>query len=427
MQQAWAEAEGKHVVIIATTTKGGGTKHMPTMTHPVTGMVWQPWHTKIPTWELYATIIDELLHGSANSPTAAAAWAAHLADPAKLGGTTMQTLPNTHRPGQSKEGTGKAFGEKLVAKMQTDTKIALVCADLAGSCGINGQVGKERYYEVGVAEQDGVGFAAGLALGGGMLPVFNTYSNFLKRCFENIFINIAEEARCIYAGHYSGLCYHTDGKSHQSINDASIFQGMPSMVVVDPVSAKHAAACADYLTSAAFTLSAYVRLRRTPCTELEPTFDAAAAGKHPVNDLVVLPGVGGAVGTLPEVLFVAMGTQGTKLAWESQSSWATAAAVVVVPSLNAIPNEAWAAILSGGATPIKTIVTVEDDAGALKNYVSSVVLAHACDGGFGTSRPPKVVAKTVNAVGPSFRTLPACLEHFGFTPAALKTFYDAGK
>ena len=166
--------------------------------------------------------------------------------------------------------------------MQDNKKLAIVCADLAGSCGINGAVGKERYYEVGVAEQDGASFAAGLALGGGMLPVFNTYSNFMKRCFENIFINIAEGARMLYAGHYSGLCYHTDGKSHQSINDASVFQGMPDLVVVDPVSAAHAARCADYLTSDAFDKSAFVRLRRSACVELGTCGSAPVHERAPV-------------------------------------------------------------------------------------------------------------------------------------------------
>ena len=154
----------------------------------------------------------------------------------------------------------------------------------------------------------------------------------------------------------------------------------------------------------------------------EPVFDAAATGKHPVNDLVVLPGVSG--GKLPEVLFVTMGTQPTKLAFESRASWADGASIAVVPSLNAIPDEAWSAVLDGS---IKTVITIEDDAGALRSYVSTMVQLHASSGHFGGSLPPKVVAKTVNAVGPSFRTLTACLHHFGFTTAALKELYDAGK
>ena len=91
---AWKAAEGKHVAIIATTTKGGGTVHMPTTTHPVTGMLWQPWHTKIPSWELYTAIVDEQL-AAARSPAAVEAWAAHRA--AKLDAGAIACLPNTMR------------------------------------------------------------------------------------------------------------------------------------------------------------------------------------------------------------------------------------------------------------------------------------------------------------------------------------------
>jgi transketolase C-terminal domain/subunit len=123
--------------------------------------------------------------------------------------------------------------------------------------GFNGAVGHERFFEIGIAEQDAASFAAGLALRG-IVPVFGTYSNFLKRCCEQIFINLAEGARVVYAGNYSGLCYHTDGKSHQSINDVSVFVGMPGLVVVDPVSPRHAVAVAEWAVSDDCKQSVYV-------------------------------------------------------------------------------------------------------------------------------------------------------------------------
>jgi transketolase C-terminal domain/subunit len=95
-----------------------------------------------------------------------------------------------------------------------------------------------------------------------MVPVFGTYSNFLKRCCEQIFINLAEGARVVYAGNYSGLCYHTDGKSHQSINDVSVFVGMPGLVVVDPVSPSHAVAVAEWAVSDDCKQSVYVLASR---------------------------------------------------------------------------------------------------------------------------------------------------------------------
>ena len=99
--------------------------------------------------------------------------------------------------------------------MEEISNLALLDGDLASSAGITSASKHPRFFQMGVSEQDMVSFAAGLALEG-MLPVVHTYSNFLKRCFENMFISSRVDAlKIIYAGTYSGLCYHTDGPSHQ--------------------------------------------------------------------------------------------------------------------------------------------------------------------------------------------------------------------
>lgn len=74
---------------------------------------------------------------------------------------------------------------------------------------------------MGISEQDMVSCAGGQALAG-FRPVVHTYSTFLKRAYENIYLNLMQGAHCVYMGTYSGLCYHTDGKSHTSINDMSV-------------------------------------------------------------------------------------------------------------------------------------------------------------------------------------------------------------
>eukprot|EP00041_Stephanoeca_diplocostata_P021222 m.489574 g.489574 ORF g.489574 m.489574 type:complete len:324 (+) comp21769_c0_seq9:734-1705(+) len=143
VQTAWHNAAGKRVAVLARTDKGFGT-HMQPVPHPETGLSWHPWHTKIPSWDLYERIIDELIV-AANIDAATRAWQDHPKD--------WSGLANTHRPllpAQSSMdlGTGKAFGQYICELMHTRQDLAIVSADLATSCGFNAAVNGPRYYEV---------------------------------------------------------------------------------------------------------------------------------------------------------------------------------------------------------------------------------------------------------------------------------------
>ena len=121
------------------------------------------------------------------------------------------------------KGTGKAFGGWISKCLLEGAKenLAIVSADLAVSCGISEVLEHPRCYEMGVAEQNAIAFASGLAATG-MLPVVATYSAFFKRAYEQIYIAQVSGFRMVYAGSYSGLCYHTDGKSHTHRKFSSI-------------------------------------------------------------------------------------------------------------------------------------------------------------------------------------------------------------
>jgi deoxyxylulose-5-phosphate synthase len=251
--------------------------------------------------------------------------------------------------------------------------------------------------------------------------------NCLAILAQNIFINQAQGARVVYAGYYSGLCYHTDGKSHQSINDLSVMVGMPGLMVVDPASPNHAVAVAEWAVGTECSQSVYVRLRRTPCPAVDRVFDAAATGLHPVHDLVVIPAPPPHA-ERSEFVFVTIGALATELALECQSGWASGARVVVVPALSpATPLASWHdALFSDGA--VTTIITVEDDTGALRSHVAQRLLE--CHSEIVTRAPaahvrlPRLVSKVITGVGPSFRSRPACLESFAFTAAALQALVN---
>lgn len=172
-------------------------------------------------------------------------------------------------------------------------------------------------------------------------------------------------------------------------------------------------------------------------------FDAAASGKHPVNDLVVLnaPSSSGRV----KMLFVAMGTVSVDLALKCSTSEGSdvephakrargssgtfnkpstlrGAPIVVVTALNASDTGAQWDEIFNTLSANGAIVTIEDDAGALKSEVARQIARAAANGCWNWSPEsvklpliPKLISKTVNEVGPSFRTLPSCLEHHGFT------------
>jgi transketolase len=96
----------------------------------------------------------------------------------------------------------------------------------------------ERFLECGIAEQDMVSTAAGLARHG-LLPVVNSFASFLaSRANEQIYNQASEGAKVIYALHYAGLIPAGPGKSHQSLRDISLLGALPNVAVVQPGSSE---------------------------------------------------------------------------------------------------------------------------------------------------------------------------------------------
>jgi transketolase len=95
----------------------------------------------------------------------------------------------------------------------------------------------QRFIESGIAEQDMVSTAGGLALQG-LLPVVNSFGVFLaSRANEQIYNNATEKTKIIYVCHYAGLIPAGPGKSHQSVRDISLFGALPNVITVEPANA----------------------------------------------------------------------------------------------------------------------------------------------------------------------------------------------
>jgi transketolase len=132
-----------------------------------------------------------------------------------------------------------AYGETLVALGKKRKDIIVLDADLAADCGLRPfeYAFPERFIENGIAEQDMVSMAGGLALQG-FLPIVNSFGAFLaSRANEQIYNNATEGTKIIYVCHYAGLIPAGPGKSHQSLRDISLFGTLPNCVILEPCNA----------------------------------------------------------------------------------------------------------------------------------------------------------------------------------------------
>ena len=132
-----------------------------------------------------------------------------------------------------------AYGEALVDLGGKRKDVIVLDADLAADCGLRPfeKAFPDRFIENGIAEQDMVSMAGGLALQG-LLPIVNSFGVFLaSRANEQIYNNCSEKTKIIYVCHYAGLIPAGPGKSHQSLRDISLFGALPNCVIMEPCNA----------------------------------------------------------------------------------------------------------------------------------------------------------------------------------------------
>lgn len=106
----------------------------------------------------------------------------------------------------------------------------------------------ERFYDVGIAEQHGTTFAAGLAKGG-LKPVFAVYSSFLQRAYDQVLHDVCiQNLPVVFAIDRAGLV-GSDGETHQGIFDISFLSSIPNMTVMAPKNKWELADMMQYATS----------------------------------------------------------------------------------------------------------------------------------------------------------------------------------
>lgn len=176
---------------------------------------------------------------------------------AELGLEPLEFKDVTPQPGGpsgvSREYVADAYGQALIDLYADHPELVVLDGDLAADCRVREfeLTHPEAFIENGIAEQDMVSLAGGLARQG-LLPVVNTFTAFLaSRANEQIYNNATELSKVIYAGHYSGLIPAGPGKSHQSIRDISLLGALPNLVMIQPANALETRQALTWMVEAA--------------------------------------------------------------------------------------------------------------------------------------------------------------------------------
>lgn len=135
------------------------------------------------------------------------------------------------------------YGKALAKLAETREDVVVIDADLAGSTKTSEfrKVAPERFVEAGIAEQDMIGVAAGLAASG--KTVFaSTFAVFATgRCWEQIRLGCAyPKLNVKIVSTHCGISVGADGASHQALEDISIMRSLPNMTVISPADAYEA-------------------------------------------------------------------------------------------------------------------------------------------------------------------------------------------
>jgi transketolase len=162
-----------------------------------------------------------------------------------------------------KQSLRKAYGDALVELGKINSNIVVLEADLGKStmsCFFKDAF-PERYFEMGIAEQNMASTSAGLAFAG-KIPFYSTFAVFASgRAFDQIRCSIAiPKANVKICGSSCGLSDFGDGKTHQSVEDANIIRAVPNMTVLNPVDAVETAKMMKAMVT--YNGPVYIRINR---------------------------------------------------------------------------------------------------------------------------------------------------------------------
>jgi 1-deoxy-D-xylulose-5-phosphate synthase len=227
-----ALAADRPVVVHIHTVKGKG--FAPAEEGGLEGM--EKWHAAKP-----GSIVDRKPAETKSKPAASSAarpGAAGSVVPVKESDSPPSIAPEKLEappPPKSPPQYTAVFADALVAEAKRDPRVIGITAAMAGGTGLNKLCEQvpDQYYDVGIAEQDAVLFASGLALQGAK-PVCAIYSTFLQRGYDQIVHDVClQNLNVVFAMDRAGLV-GDDGPTHHGAFDVSYFRCLPHVVLMAP-------------------------------------------------------------------------------------------------------------------------------------------------------------------------------------------------
>ncbi len=165
--------------------------------------------------------------------------------------------------------TRAAYGHALKTEVYKNPNVVVLEADLGNATKSNAfkEVAPERYFNMGISEQDLIGTAAGFAAAG-KIPLASTFAVFATgRAFEQVRNSVCyPKLNVKICATHAGLTVGADGGSHQAIEDISLMRTLPNMTVINPADAKEAEAAV--LAAIDYQGPVYIRLGRAETKDI---------------------------------------------------------------------------------------------------------------------------------------------------------------
>lgn len=179
-----------------------------------------------------------------------------------------------------KKDTRSGFGAGLSALGKSNPNVVALCADLTGSLKMDAfeKEHPERFFQIGIAEANMIGIAAGLTIGG-KIPFTGTFANFSTgRVYDQIRQSVAYSDKNVkICASHAGLTLGEDGATHQILEDIGLMKMLPNMVVINPC---------DYNQTKAATIAiaehhgpVYLRFGRPAVPNFTPADQSFEIGK----------------------------------------------------------------------------------------------------------------------------------------------------
>ena len=138
---------------------------------------------------------------------------------------------------QGQKDTRSGFGDAMTELGRSNPKVVALCADLIGSLKLETFIEENpsRFFQVGIAEANMIGIAAGLTIGG-KIPFTTTFANFSTgRVYDQIRQSVAYSDKNVkICASHAGITLGEDGATHQILEDIGLMKMLPGMTVINP-------------------------------------------------------------------------------------------------------------------------------------------------------------------------------------------------